>query len=123
MARRTNKQSPLEELSFNAPKLDDVEQPEPDPQPTQQDTVPEQPIEKTVVKTRSSNVTLPINVWDWIDLKHIEARSKGGKPIRKSAIFRAVFEVAMSVDVDLSGVQSEEEIVERLKNAIVQIIE
>ena len=89
MARRTKKQSPLEGLSFNAPKLDEVKQPELDTQPTQQNVMQEQPIEKAVVKTRASNVTLPVDTWDWIDQKHMEARSKGGKPVRKAAIIRS----------------------------------
>ena len=53
MARRTKKESPLEGLSFNAPKLDEVKQPELDTQPTQQNVVQEQPIEKAVIKSQS----------------------------------------------------------------------
>jgi hypothetical protein len=59
-------------------------------------------------------------VWEWIDTKHAEARSKGGKPLRKAAIIRAVFEVVMAVDIDLAGTQSEEELVSRLSRAIRQ---
>jgi hypothetical protein len=69
-------------------------------------------------ETRSSNVTLPVKMWEWIDTKHAEARSKGGKPLRKAAIIRSVFEVVMAANVDLAGTQSEEELVERLKRAI-----
>jgi hypothetical protein len=70
--------------------------------------------------TRSSNVILPVRIWDWIDAKHAEARSKGGKAIRKAAIIRAVFEAVMATEVDLSGVQSEAEITQRINRAIVQ---
>ena len=108
MARRSNKKSPLEDLSFEAPTLDEVEQPE-----------PPKPQESTA--TRSSNVTLPVDTWDWIDTKYIEARSKGGKQFRKAAIIRAVFDVVMAADVDLTGAQSEAEIVERLRHAVVQM--
>jgi hypothetical protein len=70
--------------------------------------------------TRSSNVTLPVEVWEWIDSKHAQARSKGGKPLRKAAIIRAVFEAAMSVEINMSGAQSEEELKERIIRAIRQ---
>ena len=71
-------------------------------------------------ESRASNVTLPVEVWEWIDSKHAESRRDGGKALRKAAIFRAVFELAMSIDVDLSGVQSEEEIIERFQVALAQ---
>jgi len=102
------KAHPLDNLTFGAQKLDEIESVAPPPAPTPK------------VETRASNVTLPVPAWEWIDAKHAEARSKGGHPLRKSAIIRAVFDVAMSVDVDLSGSQSEEEIVQRLLHAIRQ---
>jgi hypothetical protein len=113
-----SKPHPLDSLTFNPPKLDEAA-------PLSQPEVPAPPV-KTAEPlapeedTRSSNVTLPIKVWEWIDSKHAEARSKGGKPLRKAAIIRAVFEVVMSADVDLSGTQSEEELVGRFKRAVTQ---
>jgi hypothetical protein len=81
---------------------------------------PDKPTPTESETMRASNVLLPVHIWDWIDAKHAEARSKGGKAIRKAAIIRATFEVVMSKEVDLSGVQSEAEIIERLNRAIEQ---
>lgn len=52
--------------------------------------------------------------------KQTEARSKGGAPFRKSAIIRAVFLVAMSAEIDLSGAQTDEEIAQRIISAVEQ---
>jgi hypothetical protein len=49
------------------------------------------------VETRSSNVTLSVTIWEWIDSKHAETRSTGGKSLRKGAIIRAVFEAMMTI--------------------------
>jgi hypothetical protein len=107
---------PLDSLTFAAPKLDAPQDPAvpsvlAPTHPSQ--TAPEE-------ASRSSNVTLPIKVWEWIDTKHAEARRNGGKPLRKAAIIRAVFEVIMVADVDLAGVQSEEELTARLLRAVRQ---
>jgi hypothetical protein len=98
-----SKSHPLDSLNFKPPKLDEVA-----PVPAQEE------------ETRASNVTLPVKVWEWIDAKHAEARSNGGKPLRKAAIIRAVFESAMSADVDLSGAQSEEDIAKRIIRSMKQ---
>lgn len=103
------KPHPLESLTFTAPSA----APAPAPQAT---PAPEAPPEEP---TRSSNVTLPVSVWEWIDRKHAEARSRGGAPIRKAAILRAVFAVAMSAEADIAGALSEEEIAELITRAIV----
>jgi len=112
---RKQKDHPLDSLTFSAPKLDEMLLvPEPD------QSVSGPASKHKEVETRSSNVTLPAPIWEWIDAKHAEARSAGGKAIRKSSIIRAVFEVVMSIDVDLSGSQSEEEITKRLLRALGQ---
>ena len=80
----------------------------------------DQPAPAESEPTRSSNVILPVRIWDWIDAKHAEARSNGGKAIRKAAIIRAVFEAVMATEVDLSGAQSEREIAQRVNRAIAQ---
>jgi hypothetical protein len=113
-----NKPHPLDSLTFIGPKLNEAPAlPAPEPtvrlSKTPAPLVPEE-------DTRSSNVTLPVKVWEWIDTKHAEARSKGGKPLRKAAIIRAVFEAAMSADVDLSGAQSEDDLAARIIRAIRQ---
>lgn len=107
------KAHPLENLSFDPPAP--TSQPAPtslgkeEPAPTPQED-----------PTRSSNVTLPASIWEWVDAKHAQARSAGGAAFRKSAIMRAVFLVAMSADVDIAGSQSDEEIAEKIIRAIAQ---
>jgi hypothetical protein len=111
-----SKSHPLDSLTFTAPKLDEAP-----PVVSAPPTAPAAPKEEVdAEETRSSNVTLPVRIWEWIDAKHAEARSKGGKPLRKAAIIRAVFEVAMSSDVNLSGAQSEDDIATRISRAIKQ---
>lgn len=59
---------------------------------------------------------------DWLDEKCIEARKRKGKrkgpAIRKAAIIRALIDLARSAPVDLSGLQSEQELVHRFEQAI-----
>lgn len=112
-----SKSHPLDSLTFKAPKLDETPSVIMAP-PTTASTPTLQQDEAE--ETRSSNVTLPIRVWEWIDAKHAEARSKGGKPLRKAAVIRAVFEVVMDAKVDLAGAQSEEELIARFKCAMKQ---
>lgn len=114
------KPHPLESLSFHTPA---APAPQPAPPSSRGDTrpapsaapAPTEPEEAT----RSSNVTLPVSVWEWVDRKHVEARSRGGAAFRKAAIIRAAFAVAMSAEADIAGAQSEEEIVELMIGAIV----
>ena len=82
----------------------------PNAEPVKPQADPEEP--------RSSNVTLPARIWEWIDDKHAQQRSHGGAPLRKAAVIRSVFEVAMGVDVDLTGCQTEEEVVARFRQAL-----
>ena len=113
-----NKPHPLDSLTFTPPKLS-----ESSALPSPEQPAPEMKTSKSTAPgedTRSSNVTLPSKVWEWIDAKHAEARRKGGKPLRKAAIIRAVFEAAMSAKVDLSGAQSEEDLATRIIRAIRQ---
>lgn len=107
------KPHPLESLSFHAPPAP-APAPQPDPAPNAA-PAPTDPEEAT----RSSNVTLPVSVWEWVDRKHTEARSRGGAAFRKAAIIRAAFMVAMSAEADIAGAQSEEEIIELMISAIV----
>src|SRR5687768_4984333 len=102
-----SKSHPLDNLSFSAPKLEEV-------QPVIQAQKTDEPPPVAEEETRASNVTLPIRAWEWIDAKHAQARTKKGKPLRKAAIIRAVFEAVMSAEVDLSGAQSEEDIAKRI---------
>ncbi len=55
---------------------------------------------------------------NWLDQKCMEARNKGGKPIRKAAVIRALIDLAKSSEVDLTGLKSEVDLVGRLERAI-----
>lgn len=103
------KPHPLENLTFDAA-------PAPAPQPAP----PAPAVPDQADPIRSSNVTLPASIWEWIDRKQVEARSRGGAPFRKSAIIRAAFLVAMSAEADISGALSEEEIAELMIRAVVE---
>ena len=113
------KAHPLADLTFTPPSQPASAAPAPAPQPTAASTAPQVPPAPPEEPTRSSNVTLPVSVWEWIDRKHAEARSRGGAPIRKAAILRAVFAVAMSAEADIAGALSEEEIATLITRAIV----
>lgn len=110
------KAHPLADLTFSPPSQPANAAPAPAPQATPAPAAPPAAAEEP---TRSSNVTLPVSVWEWIDRKHAEARSRGGAPIRKAAILRAVFAVAMSAEADIAGALTEEEITELITRAIV----
>lgn len=105
------KAHPLADLKFTPPTEE--------PTSAAPAPAPQAPPAQTEEPTRSSNVTLPVSMWEWIDRKHAEARSRGGAPIRKAAILRAVFAVAMSAEADIAGALSEEEIAELFTRAIV----
>jgi hypothetical protein len=56
---------------------------------------------------------------NWLEQKCTEARSKGGKPIRKAVIMRALLDLAIRSEVDLSGLKSELDLAKRLEQAII----
>lgn len=105
----SKKGSPLDGLSRrDLPKLDAV-QPQttaPEPAPT-----PQPP------ETRSSNITLQVEQWHWIEDRYQEARRGGWLTVSKSAILRALVAWASTVDVDLTGAESEEAIIQRINEA------
>jgi hypothetical protein len=70
-------------------------------------------------ETRSSNVTLPIEQWRWIDQKHTDIIGTWGSA-KKNVIIRAALTIAMESDPDLTGCNNEDEITERLRQAIIQ---
>lgn len=67
---------------------------------------------------RQSSVQLYEDQLDWIDEKRIEARKQGGRRLRKTDFVRALIDLAMSCDVDLRGVTTDEELVERFREGI-----
>jgi hypothetical protein len=70
-------------------------------------------------ETRASNVALPISQWRWIDQKHTDIQGTWGSA-KKNAILRALLTIAMEVDPDLTGCTSEDDITDRLRQAIKQ---
>ncbi|MEM7132109.1 MAG: hypothetical protein AAF702_37735 [Chloroflexota bacterium] len=110
--------SPLDSLQRrDLPKLDDIKSVR-----ENNCTVEQLDSKNEVAKepTRSSNVTLPISMWDWIDDRHREIQRSGWHSIRKAAVIRAIIQTAISVEVDLTGVTTEEEISQRYRSAIQQ---
>lgn len=69
--------------------------------------------------TRSSNVTLPIEQWRWIDRKHLEVQTAWGTA-KKNVIIRAALTIAMESNPDLTGCNDEDEITERLRQSMKQ---
>jgi len=67
---------------------------------------------------RQTTILLEDRHLDWLDRKCTEARQKGGKAIRKAALIRSLLELAMSSPVDLTGLRAEEELPQRLEEAI-----
>ena len=55
---------------------------------------------------------------DWLEQKCTEARSRGGKSIRKAVLIRALIDLARSSAVDLSGLKTEQDLVGRIERAI-----
>ena len=54
---------------------------------------------------------------DWMDETCFHARKKGGKSVSKAALLRALVDLAKTKGVHLEGVKSDEEIIDRLKQA------
>jgi hypothetical protein len=68
--------------------------------------------------TRQSAVFLEEQHLDWLEDRCREARKGGGRAIRKAAIIRALLDVAMEANVDLTALKREEELVERMRKAL-----
>ena len=71
--------------------------------------------------TRQSAIWLTEKQIDWLEEKCREARKNGGRAIKRAAIVRALLNVAMEASVDLRGLSREEELDERIKDAVVQL--
>jgi hypothetical protein len=69
--------------------------------------------------TRASNVALPVSQWRWIDQKHTDIQGTWGAA-KKNVIIRAALTIAMESNPDLTGCTSEDDITERLRQAIKQ---
>jgi len=64
------------------------------------------------------NMTLPIELDKVLEDIGIEARSSGGFKIPKTTAVRALIRVAKIIQPDFSGVKTEQEVLERLMEAI-----
>ncbi len=54
----------------------------------------------------------------WLEETCLQARKDSGKVLHKAEIIRALIEVARDVHLDLSGLESEEELAQRLATAL-----
>ncbi len=106
IAEKSPYDDPLNDTLFGkTDKLDEVSSKPKDREPV------------TKSKTRTTSLKMYEHQLDWLDQKCTEARKEGGKGIRKAAIIRALIDLAMDSNADLAGVKSEEEVVERFKQA------
>ncbi len=65
--------------------------------------------------TRQSAIFLEERHLDWLDDKCREARRNGGKAIRKAAIIRALLDVGMESNIDLTSLRDEDDLLERMR--------
>ncbi len=66
------------------------------------------------------NLTLPIELDRTLSDVGPITWSKGGSKIPKTVILRALIRMFMELDVDLAGVRTEEEFLERLRESIIK---
>lgn len=69
-------------------------------------------------KKASTNATMYRDQIQWLDTMVVQARANDGKAIRRADLMRAIIDFAKSVNPNLKGVQSEEEIVSRFSEAV-----
>jgi hypothetical protein len=69
-------------------------------------------------QTRQSAVFLEDEHLDWLDDRCREARRNGGRALRKAEIIRALLDVAMQAPIDFTGLRRNEELVDRLRKAL-----
>ena len=69
-------------------------------------------------ETRQSAIFLEERQIDWLEDRCREARRNGGRAIRKAAIIRALLDVAMESEVDLTGLKREVGLPERIRQAL-----
>lgn len=79
--------------------------------------------EKQKSRTKVRPKSLPTNMilykdqTQWLDELCLKARQEEGIPVRRTALIRAIIDFAQTLPVDIAGVQSEEQIIERFKQA------
>jgi hypothetical protein len=92
------------------------------PQSRQSDTRPvtepgSQPAPAQRHSTRQSAIFLEEYHLDWLDDRCREARRNGGRAVRKAAVIRALLDIAMEANIDLTTLQSEDDIKPRIRSA------
>lgn len=69
-------------------------------------------------QTRQSAIFLEERHLDWLEDRCREARRNGGRAIRKAAVIRAILDVAMSCDINLTSLRREEDLTERIRRGL-----
>jgi len=64
------------------------------------------------------SVTVPVELVKYLEWIGLEARRSGGLRLPKASIVRALVRVLMRMDVDVSGVTTQEELEERIWEAM-----
>ncbi len=77
-------------------------------------TAPQQGIEKQDVQMRQTAVWLADEETEWIDSKLAEIKKGGWRSVTRSAFIRALIRSAMEQNRDVSGVAGEAELTQRL---------
>lgn len=64
------------------------------------------------------SATLPVKSVSYLEWLGLEARRANGARLSKAAILRALVDVAMRLEIDVSGVTTQEELEERIWEAM-----
>ena len=67
------------------------------------------------------SVTMPEEVMLYLEKLSLSAKATGGKKLSNTMITRATLKALMDINLDVSGVKTEEELVERVKEAFRKI--
>jgi hypothetical protein len=62
-------------------------------------------------------ITMPSDMVSYLENLGIECKKSGGHKIANTMIVRSAIRLLMDMDLDISGVRSEEELEERIKEA------
>jgi len=62
-------------------------------------------------------ITMPSSMVSFLENLGIECKKSGGHKIANTMIVRSAIKLLMDMDLDISGVKSEEELEERIKKA------
>jgi hypothetical protein len=62
-------------------------------------------------------ITMPSDMVSYLENLGIECKKSGGHKIANTMIVRSAIKLLMDMDLDISGIRSEEELEERIKEA------